>query len=167
MIPLKDQFVRSRGQPLLIDNQLVHQSATIDSPEGSVTLRYLSGERDGHGIRLKAVDGWIELSDGSRAKTVDTWFHAELPDHVTHRFKCRSGVLRLWNVYRVNHPGGMETLDMWTGNAGMVMLVEGDHRRTYGCSRGGDKSFDPRSLVVEIEWAEAGKAKPVPRRSTT
>lgn len=154
MLPLQEQFLQSDGKPVLVGDRLVQQSATLDIADGSFTLRFLSGQREGHGIRAKTKDGWIELSDGTRTKVLDTWFSPDLPDHVTHRFHCRQGVLRLWNTYRTRHPSGDVTQDMWTGNAGMVLLDEGPQRRTYGCSRG-DGPFDPGSLVVEITWNEA------------
>jgi len=151
---LQEQFIRSNGQWVEVGGLLVCQSFLLDITAGQFTLHFLRGDRATHGIRAKARDGSIALSEGSEAQAVDTWFQPELPDQVTHRFHSRGGI-RFWNVYRVNHPDGTSTIDMWTGNAGMVLLESARQCHVYGCSRGtGD--FDPANLVIEISWQVDG-----------
>jgi hypothetical protein len=150
---LQELFLQSGGRPIQVDNWTVGQSALIPVRDGSVTIRLLSGKRRGHGIRLKARDGSIELSDGSRVKVVDTWFDASLPDEITYQVRADDGHIRMWNVYQTVHPNGEITQDMWTGDAGMVLLSESSNKRTYGCSPG-NSAFNPRSLVIEVEWIE-------------
>ena len=106
------------------------------------------------GIRLKAKGGWIERSDGRHAEVVDTWRVPGLPDEISYKVSCPRGSLMTWNIYRVRHYDGTITEDMWTGNAGLVLLSEQPHNRIYGCSPGGCGGFEPQDLVIELEWKE-------------
>jgi hypothetical protein len=148
---LQYAFFRSHGQPVLVGQWIVRQADRIPIDTGRVTVRFVKGKRPDHGIRLKANGGWIELSDHRRVATVDIWREPCLPDVIEHRVCCPTGELGVWNIYRVRHPNGTVTEDMWTGNAGMVLLEEEPTKRTYGCSSG-IEAFDPSELVVQIEW---------------
>jgi hypothetical protein len=149
---LQEMFVASGGRPIQFFDSLVRQADSIPIVEGLVTVRFLSGDAHGHGIRLKAKRGWIELSDGSRSEVVDTWRSPDLPDEITYRVSSPSGSLSFWNVYKIVHSDGVVTEDMWTGNAGMVKVSEIQNKRTYACSPGGPDEFAPQRLIVEIEW---------------
>jgi hypothetical protein len=145
-------FVESMGQPVVIDGVRVRQRDSIPIAKGRVTVRFTNGDKEDHGIRLKAAGGYILLSDGTKAEAVDTWRSADLPDEITYTVSCRAGNIAIWNIYRVFHAEGVVTEDMWTGNAGMVLLKDAPNKRVYGCSRGGGAEFDPQALTVEIEW---------------
>ena len=138
----------------MVDGVLVKQADSIPLRNGLVTIRFIKGDEKDHGIRLSVKRGWIELSDGSHVKGVDTWRAPDLPDEITYRVSTPDRSLVLWNIYRTFHPKGAVTEDMWTGNAGLVVLSSEPNKRTYGFSRGGGSEFDPDALVVEVEWKE-------------
>lgn len=143
------------GQPVALAGLVVKQGDDIPLAAGQIIIRLGGIDNQGHGVRLKARGGWIELSDGRRAEVVDTWRAPGLPDVITYTVSCPSGGLLLWNIYQVTHPNGEITEDMWTGNAGMTLLSARPNGRTYGCSPGGGGDFEPRRLIVEVEWRAA------------
>lgn len=147
-------FIESSGHPVQIDGLAVMQADSIPISQGYVTIRFLKGYQQDHGVRLKAKGGWIELSDGSHAEVVDTWRSPGLPDEITYKVSSPQKRLGLWNIYRIVHPDGTVSEDMWTGNAGIVVLQDRPNKRTYGCSPGGGDRFDPDALIVEVEWRE-------------
>jgi hypothetical protein len=150
---LQELFIESEGRPVRVGEWLVRQLDVIPIKTGKLTIRFLKGDDESHGIRLKATDGWIEMSDGAHAKVVDTWRAPGLSDEISYRVHCPSGAIKVWNIYKNKHPDGTTTVDMWTGNSGLVVLADEVRKLTYGCSRNtGD--FDPRCLVVQIEWSE-------------
>ncbi len=151
---LQELFIESRGQPVQVGGVLVRQGDVLPITKGRVTIRFLRGQAKDHGVRLETKNGWIELTDGSRAMVVDTWRSPEFPDEISYRVSCPQKDLDMWNIYRLFHTGGLVTEDMWTGGAGMVLLEGCPNRRVYGCSAGGSGEFAPDTLVVEVEWHE-------------
>jgi hypothetical protein len=153
---LQQLFIDSQGKPVEIDGVVIKQSDLIPIFKGKVTIRFIGGSDGNCGIRLKAKQGKIALTNGSSADIVDTWQSKELPPEITYLVHCPEGQLRLWNIYRTAHPNGLTTEDMWTGNAGMVLLSERPNVRRYGCSHGGIGRFNPKSLIVEVQWDDSG-----------
>jgi hypothetical protein len=148
---LQYAFVESRGKPVRVGKQIVTQADRVPIKKGRVRLVFLSAKGQEQGVYLKAKDGWVEMSDGGRTETLVVWKHPPLPDVVEHNVYCPSEGLTVWNAYRVVHPDGTVTEDMWTGNAGMVILEDAPQSRVYGCSTG-EGDFDATQLVFRLEW---------------
>jgi len=153
MKTLQYMFIQSKGRPVHVGDLVVMQTDCIPIERGTITIRFIEGQSKDHGVRLKCKNGWIELSDGTHAETLYIWRQPGLPDEITHRVHCPDGKLRFCNVYRIFHHNGYVSEDRWTGNAGIVRLSEQANKRMYGCSRG-DGDFNPRGLVVEVEWSQ-------------
>jgi hypothetical protein len=151
---LQHLFIESQGKPVLLGDLVVKQGDRIPISSGRVTIRFLSGCDKDRGVRMKLSKGWIQLSDGKHAQTVYTWRTPGLPDEVSYNVSCPEGFLKICNIYRVHHADGLVTEEMWTGNAGIVVLSEQTNKKVYGCSPGGCGEFNPRDLVVELEWEE-------------
>lgn len=150
---LQEMFIESAGQPVSCGDWLVRQLDVIPVRSGNVLLRFLRGASQGHGMRLKAKGGRIVLSDGSSTEIVDTWRAPGLPDEVSYHVDSHGGQVKIWNIYSTQHYNGTVTVDMWTGNAGLVILAAEGQARTYGCSRNTGE-FDPDDLVVRVEWSD-------------
>jgi hypothetical protein len=149
---LQEQFLDSRGAPLLVNGVEIVQIDRIAVRRGKVRL-VAKVAYEGQGIALKAPSGAIKLSDGREVSVLHIWFDPGLPLEVTHELDCPDGELRVWNIYRTVHPNGAVTEDAWTGNAGMVIAEKQPRRRHYRCSPGTAASFNPQ-LEVTIEVAE-------------
>lgn len=152
MATLKERFVSSGGSPLKVGDALVIQMDVVPVRKAELTVS-VAGARNNQGIALKAPKGYIQLSDGQKVTLLHIWFDEGLPLTAVHHVKCSNEGLRVWNIYRTFHSGGVATEDAWTGNAGMTILEEGSRHRLYGCSPGSADFFDPQ-LEVLLKWDE-------------
>jgi hypothetical protein len=150
---MKERFIASGGSPLIINGRVVIQMDTIPVTKAKLNVS-ASKARNDQGIALKSPKGSITLSDGRKVPLLHMWFDEGLPLSVAHDVDCGSEGLRIWNIYRTRHAGGVVTEDAWTGNAGMAVLDEGENYRRYGCSPGNADHFDPQ-LDVVITWQES------------
>jgi hypothetical protein len=149
---LQEQFIESKGAPILVNGQKVVQMDCIPIFSGVVTIHFLGANNRMFGVAMKSPIGRIELSDGTHTKTVISWDEPGMPRSVEYAVACPDGELRLWNVYRVVHLSGEITEDAWTGNAGMLVETLGGNTRRYKCSSGPGK-FSPDEFSFEVAWS--------------
>ena len=149
---LQYAFIHSKGAPVKVGEALVIQCDSIAIRAGIVTVRLFGVANGTQGACLKTDKGHIELSDGSKTRKVNIWHEPSLPSLVQHKVECRTGKLKLWNIYRVHHPTTV-TEDQWTGNAGMVLISQTAESRKYKCSDGVGP-FDPSDFEFEVQWSE-------------
>lgn len=149
---LQSLFIESQGKPVPVDGRLVVQLDKIPLHEGTITLTAHQEDAD-QGISIKADNGYIELRDGTRCKRLHVWFPPKVPLTVTYPVKSKTGMIRLWNIYRIRHSSSFVTEDSWTANAGMIVDVLSERKRRYSCSRA-PGPFAP-TFVVDVEWSAA------------
>ena len=152
MTTLKEEFILSGGSPLRVGNIDVIQMDVIPVGKAKLIVSVASAIND-QGIALKAPKGSIQLSDGKKVSLLHIWFDEGLPTSVTHNVDCGNEGLKVWNIYRTHHPGGLVTEEAWTGNAGMTISESGPQYRRYYCSPGNAYYFDPQ-LDVLMKWEE-------------
>lgn len=153
---LQYAFIKTRGRPVYRDGLTIIQLDRIPFRSSPVTIRLLSPPRETpvQGVRLDAGNkGTIRLSDDSLTKILHIWHEHGLPIVLTHDVTCPSGELTVCNIYRIRHRGGFVTEDMWTGNAGLVVLESAPGCRRYGCSDGMGE-FNPGDLEFELTWEQ-------------
>ena len=156
MKTLQELFIESEGDPVLIGEYEVVQTARIPLRSSIVQVRLLSPPDEDQGVALAVKKGFIELSDGSKTKVLYIWHGPDLPSKVKHRVECREEPLLVYNIYRIRHSSGLVTEDHHTGNAGMVLLEEAPQHRRYACSAWNwKKPFNPDAIEFEIEWQES------------
>ena len=146
---LQEQFIQSKGSGIPIGTDVVVQMDRLPVGKARVHIRFLE-PRMGCGVALKAAKGAIILSDGSKTHLLHVWSDPNLPSEQSHEVDCRDGELRIWNIYRVRHPGGGETVEQWTGNAGMIVDVKSPTKRLYRSSIGPGE-FSP-DFEFEVLW---------------
>jgi len=153
MEALQSQFVRTRGGPLKIGEDIIVQQDIIDINRGVVDITFLSESGPVLcGLALKSAKGYIVLSDGSKRRLVFIWNQPNLPERTTHEVRCPDGQLRIWNIYQVNK-AELTKADYWTNNAGMVVELIGENQRKYSCSDG-IGPFDKTDMVAVVHWRE-------------
>jgi hypothetical protein len=149
---LQYAFIQSKGAPIKMGENLVIQCDTITIRTGIVTVRLFGPANGTQGVCLKTDKGHVEMSDGSKTSRLNIWHEPHLPSLVQHKVECKTGKLKVWNIYRVRHPTGT-TEDQWTGNAGMVLISQTSAARRYKCSDGVGP-FDLSDFEFEIQWSE-------------
>lgn len=158
---LVDEFVDSRGGPILYHDNIVIQMDRIPIHSGTIRFRFFSspdaGTCEGQGVRLSTgPDGYVLFADGSSSSDskVYVWHQADLPNEVLYPVFCPAGTLWVCNIYRLRYLKGDYVSEEWGwGNAGMTILDQGDNWRRYGCSDALGE-FTPTDLVFELEWHE-------------
>ncbi|MEC9380778.1 MAG: hypothetical protein VX528_17565 [Candidatus Latescibacterota bacterium] len=150
---LQSAFIRTRGGPVEVGDYVVTQGDYVPITRGVVYITFVRGLTIHQGVALSVKGGWVQVSDGSKAKKLQVWRDPQFPDWVQHRVYCPKGELLIYNIYRRFDEAGRVFEEMWTRNAGMTILESEEGRRVYGCSDG-EGPFDPEDLVVEVQWRE-------------
>lgn len=161
MTSLQERFLESDGGPLRVGPYLVHMSIPVYLHKGTIHIQFLTEPDDKQGVRLSAVRGRgrkneragkVYLSDGTTTPRVSIWHQASLAPHASHRVETKEDSVLLYNIYRIYHPKmDLTTEDHSTGEAGMVVLEEGENWSRIGCSDW-RAPFDPTNLVFRLEW---------------
>lgn len=147
---LQEQFVQSRGEPVIVGDTSVLQMDRIPIIRGRVKINFESASEECvSGVSLKSLKGSILLSNGEKVNRVNVWFEKGLPNEIIHQVECPDGELRIWNIYRIKHIDGSVTEDSWTNNAGMVLDCISGNTRKYRCSHGIGE-FSNSDLIFEI-----------------
>lgn len=97
-----------------------------------------------------ADDGWILLAGGERVGTLRTWHDPDYEEAVEYRYESRSGLLRIWNVYKQRWAGGEVTEEKLCGNAGFLVDELGETEVTFRCSSGSPEQPDFTELVFRV-----------------
>jgi hypothetical protein len=153
---LQAQFQDSRGNPVLVNGQIVMAVDRIPIQRGIVEIEFTSFI-PGQGVQLDAgKKGKIWLSDGSTTVRVRILAHSSLPNLASHKVACPEGILSVYNVYELRYTSGQPYHSMWSGNAGMIVEEVAPFVRKYRCSQGpGD--FSPGDLEFTLRWAPTSK----------
>lgn len=115
---------------------------------GRIAAEVLSGPTSvQQGFDLK-INGFFELADGAHVGVLRTWNLPEYEPSVEYRYESIDGVVRVWNVYKVDRGG--EVVEKWTGNAGFWVEVISPASRIYHCSPGTVESPDFESLIFKV-----------------
>ncbi len=151
---LQTLFVKTKGAPVKIGNDLVVQMDIIPVRKAIVTVTFISEASEiPMGIALKSNKGEIYLSNKKKEKTVYIWNLPDLPKVINHEVTCPDGILKVWNIYQIT-VGEPTHADFWTNNAGMIIEIINDKQRKYYCSDG-IGAFNKQDLVFQLEWEEA------------
>lgn len=104
------------------------------------------------GVDLK-VNGSFELKHGKKVQVLRTWKDDLYEDKVEYPFVCLDGALWVWNVYKMEYPGGEIVEEKWTGNAGFWVEKLTENERIYHCSHGmaDVPDFDSFVFMVKID----------------
>jgi hypothetical protein len=142
---LSFKFQKSNGTPLEIDGQIVQQILCVAIPETKKNFliqRLKSKEKPVSGLRLKAVNGEIEVN-GERYSDIILWADTS-PDAVSVSVLSKSGCeLKAWNVWMIEG-----IVQAWVGNSGMIVTEEGKSTRLE-CSDGSG-NVDFSDFVVTL-----------------
>lgn len=152
--PLQEMFLRSRGAPVRIGEDIVIQMDRIEIPvESLVTVEFLGPEifADNAAVIGVPKPGEIFLSNGTSVQAVAIWDDRGLPRHATHRVVSKGTALQIYNKYRTRHDAGSVTEDSFTGNAGMVVTQTSDCCKRYECSNG-PGAYSKDALIFEVRW---------------
>jgi hypothetical protein len=107
-------------------------------------------------VTLCRVSRWI-LKAISTSLAVSVWpsWTWNSPDYepvVEYPFESRDGVLRVWNIYKINR--GKEVVEKWTGNADFWVDMVSPSERVYHCSSGAEDPPHVESLIFKITIVE-------------
>jgi hypothetical protein len=142
----------TRSKYILWGHQAVWTTYDLAVPdEGRFRLEFLSEPRQpSQGVDVKAEGGEIRLSSGESVQTLRTWHDARYEELVEYPYKCKAGLLKIWNVYQRVWPDGRVTEEKWTGNAGFLVEQRGRDRWVFRCSDGPSKSPDFGRFVFQV-----------------
>lgn len=131
----------------------VKTADTISVPtEGRLRAEFLTQPSDpmqGFEMDLK---GYFDLAGGERVALLRTWNSPDYEPVVEYPFESRDGVLRVWNIYKINR--GKEVVEKWTGNAGFWVDMVSPSERVYHCSSGAEDPPHFESLIFKITIVE-------------
>lgn len=150
MTVLAESFIKSRGEPVPLGDDLVHMATLLDAfdtPE-EVLLRFIRGRKDPpQGLRLKVSGGSLEIN-GEATPDAILWADtapSEVIALVRPSVLSQPATLLVWNAWRT--PSGRT--DAWVGDAGMLVEPSPNGTVVLRCSDGSSPpSFD--DLVVEV-----------------
>jgi hypothetical protein len=148
MPTLAEQFIVARGASLHVNGCTVVNM--YRRPVGSDQKVKVSArpavEQPVQGLRIKLVDGLIQIND-QFLKEIVIWFDNAPPNF---EFSCHPKKqiteLRIWNCWRDSR-GGVQS---WIGNAGMIAEEE-DSDVVLRCSTG-IADFEPQQLIVNLKF---------------
>jgi hypothetical protein len=148
---LQEEFVRSKGLPVWVGLDPVIQMDRLPIIHARVTILFIDQHSD-WGVAVKSAKGHIVLSDGTQTKLLHVWGDPDLASEAIHTVFCPDGELRVWNIYKRRHPGGIVTVDQWTGNSGMIVdELSARSRRYRTCCQLGP--FVPNFRFL-VDWQE-------------
>ena len=153
-VSLQEQFLRTKGRPVLVGDENVIQQDQVELPEMAIVEVHFLGNRpfDDNGVVLSIRSpGAIHLSDGTPASAVKIWDEQGLPRFARHVVDSKGQPLKIHNKYKIRHRTDEVTEDNFTGNAGMVVTQTAPNGRRYECSNG-PGAFSKGDLVFEIAW---------------
>jgi hypothetical protein len=96
------------------------------------------------------LNGWLRLEAGEKVRLLRTWKDDLYEDVVEYPFFTRDGLLWVWNVYKMEYPGGQVVEEKWTENAGFWVEILSKFERIYHCSHGMATPPDFDSLVFKV-----------------
>jgi len=136
---------------ILWNGREVWTSHAVQVPKsGKFRIDFLSDARDPpQGVDVRAEGGKISL-DGEVVETLRTWHDDRYEESVVYAFQSPSGLLLLWNVYTCKWPGGRNTEEKWTGNAGFSVEPQPDGAIVFRCSPGQIDEPDFEQLVFRF-----------------
>lgn len=145
--PAKDR----RPPYILWEGRQIVTADALHVPSDGVVRAEIIARRGStrQGFDLK-VNGWLELTDGSRVTLLRTWDDPEYEPVVEYPFGAPDGLLRTWNVYEMHYPAGRIVEEKWTGNAGFWVEALGEIDHIYHCSHGMADPPDFESLVYRV-----------------
>jgi hypothetical protein len=123
---------------LRVPNKGVVEAAFLQAKEGVE-----------QGFDLK-VNGWFCLKGGEQIPVLRTWKEDRYEDAVVYPFVSQDGQMWVWNVFKMEYPGGQVVEEKWTENAGFWVEMRSEVERIYHCSHGMATPPDFESLVFKI-----------------
>jgi len=153
MSSLQSEFVTSHGQPIKRGLDTIIQMDEISIRSGDITLAFLERNATAFcGVALKSTKGHIELSDKKKVTLLYVWDLPELSGAIQYKVDCPDGILKVWNIYKIDNDRDLTKAEAWTNNSGIIVEVLGVNRRRYRCSDGIGE-FEPE-FIFEISWSD-------------
>jgi hypothetical protein len=142
----------TRPKYIIWNGQPVWTSYDLAVPkEGRFRLEFLSEPRKpSQGVDVKAEGGEIILAKGERVQTLRTWNDPRHEATVEYPYKSGMDTLKVWNVYERSWPDGRVTEERWTGNAGLIVEPEDEHRWLFRCSDGPSEAPNFGQLLFRV-----------------
>lgn len=150
---LADIFATAQAPQIDWDGEPAYAIYEIEPAPDDVTVEFLSAiESPVQGVTLKVAGGVLEIN-GVEAPEMVLW-HDTAPEKVLARVKRdrgRTGVLKIWNVWRGNM-GGVDVTQAWLGNSGMRINRTVDGKELHmRCSDGeGPVNFEDLEVRVRV-----------------
>lgn len=154
MTDFGSEFIKSQGEPIEYEGELVHMSHVVGPlPAGVLTIRMRANGDLEQGVGVSVDGGWLTIN-GEKAKKFALWTETA-PDEVTIDVKPMRGretvSVRIWNIWR--HPGWGSTM-AWISSAGILVESATSASATLHASAGpGGPAFD--DLIIEARFTPA------------
>lgn len=118
---------------------------------GRVRVEFLSSTTTiEQGFDLSFPEGWLYLPGGEKVTLLRTWKDEVHEDVVEYSFTSNSGVMYVWNCYKMHYQGGQVVEEKWTENAGFWVEHASENERIYHCSHGMAMPPDFDCLVFKV-----------------